>query len=306
MIQFVEAENIDQKKWDDLIFASQYPTIFASYDFLTLSASIWGALIADDYQWAIPLPYRKKWSVYYIYSPPFISRLGLFSRTPLSNEDVQTAFSHIPKKFQLVELILNRSITLPDQAEFRSFELDLNQDYQEIWSAYSENTRRNVKSSNKYNLMISEEVEMKEIIDLFKQNRGKKIGKTIPDTHFETIKNLVDYAERNGNIQKWAVYNQDNQLLAGAIFLKDQDRRWFWFSGRDNSKADAKAMFFLIDQYIQKNANKPIILDFNGSNDNNVARFYSGFGATPYTYPYLKKYNPLLNPFIKWYKMMKK
>lgn len=38
MIQFVEAKNIDPKKWDDLIFASQGSTIFASYEFLSLSA----------------------------------------------------------------------------------------------------------------------------------------------------------------------------------------------------------------------------------------------------------------------------
>jgi len=306
MIQFVEAENIDPKKWDDLIFASQCSTIFASYEFLTLSASTWGALIADDYQWVIPLPYKKKWGVYYIYSPPFISRLGLFSRTPLSNKDIQKAFTHIPKKFQLVELILNRSIPLSGTTQFCSFELDLNHDYKEIWSKYSENTKRNVKSANKHQLVISDEVEMDEIIDLFKKNRGKNIDKTIPDTHYDTLKNLVDYAERLGNIEKWAVYNPDNQLLAGAIFLKDQNRSWFWFSGRDNIQAEYKAMFYLIDQYIQKNANTSLILDFNGSNNPNVARFYSGFGAAQYYYPYLKKYNPLLNPFIKWYKMMKK
>lgn len=306
MIQFVEAKNIDPVRWDDLIFASQNPTIFASYDFLFTASSTWGALVSDDYQWAIPLPYRKKWGVYYIYSPPFISRLGLFSTIPLSNEEIQNAFIQIPKKFQLIELILNRFNQLPDQTASLSFELDLNQDYSDVWFKYSENTKRNVKSANKHQLVISDEVEMDEVIDLFKKNRGKNIDKTIPDAHYDILKNLADLAERLGNIEKWAVYNQNNQLLAGAIFLKDQYRSWFWFSGRDQTKAEYKAMFFLIDQYIQKNVNTPVILDFNGSNDPNVARFYSGFGASPYTYPYLKKYNPLLNPFIKWYKMMKK
>lgn len=306
MIQFVEAKNIDHQRWDDLIFASQYPTIFASYEFLSTASSSWGALIADDYQWAIPLPYRKKWGVYYIYSPAFISRLGLFSRSPLTNEEVQIAFSHIPRKFQLVELILNPTIQLPEQVQFRSVELDLNRSYEEIRASYSENTKRNVKSSAKHQFVISEDVDIVEIIDLFKKNRGKKIDKTIPDSHYETLKNLIDYAEGLGNIEKWAIHDSEHHLLAGAIFLKDQDRQWFWFSGRDNSKADTKAMFFLIDRYIQKNANTPVILDFNGSNDNNVARFYLGFGSAPYNYPYFKRYNPLLNPFIKWYKMMKK
>lgn len=306
MIQFIEAKNIDPNRWDDLIFASQNPTIFASYEFLYTASSKWGALVFGDYQWVIPLPYKKKWGVFYIYSPPFISRLGLFSRIHLTNEEIQDAFTHIPKKFQLIELILNRSNQLPEQTLFRSFELDLNIDYSDIWSKYSENTKRNVKSSNKHNLVISDEVEIDAIIDLFTKNRGKKIDNLIPDSHYETLKNLVDHAQRIGNIEKWGVYNQENIFLAGAIFLKDQNRSWFWFSGRENTLSEYKAMFFLIDQYINKNANKPIILDFNGSNDPNMARFYSGFGAVPYHYPYFKKYNPLLNPFIKWYKMMKK
>lgn len=306
MIQFIEAKNIDPKRWDNLIFSSQHPTIFASYEFLYTASSTWGALVSDDYQWAIPLPYRKKWGVYYIYSPPFISRLGLFSTIPLSNEEIQNAFIQIPKKFQLIELILNRFNQLPEHTQFRSFELDLNMDYSDILSKYSENTKRNVKSSNKHNLVISDEIETNKMISLFKKNRGRKIKNTIPDSHYEILKNLVDHAERLGNIEKWAVYNQNNQLLAGAIFLKDQNRCWFWFSARENTMAEYKAMFFLIDQFIKKNANSPMILDFNGSNDPNVARFYSGFGATPYHYPYFKKYNPLLNPFIKWYKMMKK
>jgi len=56
----------------------------------------------------------------------------------------------------------------------------------------------------------------------------------------------------------------------------------------------------LIDAFIKDNADKPLILDFEGSDIRNLAFFYSGFGAKDEQYPFLK-INKL--PFyLKWLK----
>ena len=47
---------------------------------------------------------------------------------------------------------------------------------------------------------------------------------------------------------------------------------------------EQSAMFLLVDTFIEKNAGKKQIFDFEGSNIPGVARFYAGFGATPETY----------------------
>ena len=306
MIRFVESDQIDQQKWDQLIFESQYPTIFASFNFLNISSHKWGAIIAHDYEWVIPLPYRNKCGVNYVYTPPFISRLGFFSRDEIPQKEITAAFDHIPKKFCLVELGLNRLCPPSLGREAQSFELHLNQDYQNIYSNYSDNTKRILKSAAKKQLMLVQTVEIEDIISLFKNNRGKKIDHSIPEAHYQILIKLVQCASKSGNIEKWGVWDQNHQLIAGAIFLNDQNRKWFWFSGRDDSKSDSKAMFLIIDHMIKINQNSELILDFNGSNNPNIARFYAGFGATSYIYPYLMKYHPILQPFIKCYKMMKK
>ena len=38
-------------------------------------------------------------------------------------------------------------------------------------------------------------------------------------------------------------------------------------------------MPFLIDQFIKTSANSSFLFDFEGSNDENLARFYKSFGA---------------------------
>jgi len=60
------------------------------------------------------------------------------------------------------------------------------------------------------------------------------------------------------------------------------------------------AMFFLVDNFIKTNAEKEIILDFEGSMIPGVARFYSGFGSIPETYFQLK-FNRLPLP-LRWLK----
>ena len=44
-------------------------------------------------------------------------------------------------------------------------------------------------------------------------------------------------------------------------------------------------MFLLIDHFIRGNANKHLTLDFDGSNDESLARFYKGFGSTRVEFP---------------------
>ena len=57
-------------------------------------------------------------------------------------------------------------------------------------------------------------------------------------------------------------------------------------SGRDN-RLPTKDHVFLINEYIKKYQKTSKILDFDGSMNENIARFYAGFGATRYSFPML-------------------
>ncbi|MBK7391410.1 MAG: hypothetical protein IPI23_20775 [Bacteroidetes bacterium] len=59
-------------------------------------------------------------------------------------------------------------------------------------------------------------------------------------------------------------------------------------------------MPYLIDTYIKDVAGKIKILDFEGSNDQELARFYKSFGSTECVYLQIKK-NQLPPPW-KWFK----
>ena len=59
----------------------------------------------------------------------------------------------------------------------------------------------------------------------------------------------------------------------------------FLFSGLTEEGKQRQAMTYLLDQVIQQYAHQPITFDFEGSDDENLARFYLGFGGNETKYP---------------------
>ena len=59
----------------------------------------------------------------------------------------------------------------------------------------------------------------------------------------------------------------------------------FLFSGNNALGKELQAMTFLIDQVIREFAGQPLVLDFEGSDDENLARFYLGFCSKQVLYP---------------------
>jgi hypothetical protein len=290
MIRFLKHSEIDKDRWNKTAKEALNTTIFVDFDFLSISSPAWCALVEDDYHSIMPLPVRSKLSIKYIFTPFFYNRLGIFSKEVISTEKVKEFVDAIPKKFKQVDLVLNENnpSELIEQKTIHlvSHQLDLNYTYDNLFHQYSQNTQRNIKSAKKNNLEYIEDASYKEIIQLFRQNRGKQKAVHYKKRDYYQLMRLAHYAHNRGCIDNIGVVS-DNKLIAGAFFLKDKDRIWFWFSGRDNSQADKKAMFFLLDEYIKRHAEQNMMLDFNGSMNENVARLYKSFGGQAYRFPML-------------------
>ncbi len=310
MINYYKHSEIDKEKWNRCITKSLSATIFADYDFLTISNPHWAALIKDDYDVVMPLPNRSKLGIHYIYTPYFFSRLGIFSKEIISKEKIDAFIDAIPRKFWQVDLNLNewdQSTSIDKKAiQLVSYQLDMQQPYLALYGKFSENLKRNIRSAQKYALSIDKEVQVKDIINLFRHNRGKEKKIKIKTTDYNLFMAMVAHLTSRGNIDVWGVRDENHQLLAGACFLKDHSRTWFWFSGRDERYSEKKAMFFLLNEYLKENSSQQIIFDFNGSMNENIARFYSQFGSVKYTYPMLCfSQRTYLNRLIHFYKLIK-
>lgn len=307
MIRFVKNGEIDREKWNQCIAQSGYPTVFADYDFLKIASPYWCALIKGNYEYVMPLPVRSRLSIRYVYMPFFVSRLGIFSAKPVDAKLIEEFVARIPSSLRQIDLFLNPANPVEETAlhpvMMNSYRLKLNRPYVLLQQLFTENTRRNIKSSQKHKLTTCYDVQVRDVVRLFKAGRGrdKAVGYTKRD--YARLGRMAAYMEKKGKLDITGARDEKGNLLAGALFLRDYDRIWFWFSGRNKAFSEKKAMFFIINEYLKEHANEAHYFDFNGSMNENIARFYRGFGAEKYQFPMLniRRYS-YLSPFIRIYK----
>lgn len=292
MILYLSHNEIDKKKWDEVIKHAFNGNIYAFSWYLDLIHSDWEALVENDYERVMPLTGGRKWGIGYLLQPLFAQQLGVFSSNILSGEHVANFIHNIPRRFGYIRINLNIHNHPDLQPTYRLIEnknhlLDLIHDYRKLASHYAQNTKRNLKKSLKYDLSLSKNVNPAEVIGLFRNNRGKHI-KVMNDEAYNRLLRLMYAAIHKGKGITYGVYTQNNELCAGAFFLLENQHLIFLFSGSNPEARQNEAMTFLLDSVIREFAGSQVILDFEGSNDENLARFYRGFGSKEVNYNVLK------------------
>ncbi|MBR4135174.1 MAG: GNAT family N-acetyltransferase [Bacteroidales bacterium] len=289
MIRFVKHEDIDQEKWNQAVKNARFSTLFAQYkvlDALTCPDT-WHALIEDDYLTVMPLPERSKLGISYLYTPFFMPQMGIFSPKHLTSVDTHAFLDSIPKKYVQADLILNRDNDSADAtAKLVSHALDLQKPYQSLRAQFSQNTVRNIRDAERQDTVITfGEPIIEETIRLFRENRGQDVAVHFQGRDYERLVSVARLLDDAGALRSVSTRTAEGVLIAGALFVLDGDRLWFWFSGRDNRYASHKPLFILMDAVIRQFSEQPLTLDFNGSVNPNVARMYQSFGGEAYPIP---------------------
>jgi hypothetical protein len=291
MIHYLKHTGIDKHRWDDCIDRSFNRRIYAYSWYLDLVCPGWEAMVEDDYIRVFPLTWRRKWGINYLFQPFFAQQLGIFSPDALAVMHINGFIRAIPHKFRFAEIHLNsgNNVIIADGAVTSrvNHEIWLAQTYEKLGVGYSQNTRRNLRKALELEVCLGKVVRTDDLISLFRENFGNKEGK-LRDADYETIQKVIDYCLSRKMGYVMGAYSDAGLLCAAAFFLFDHDRVYFLFAASSPEARENGAMFLLIDRFIAENAQKPIMLDFEGGNNPNLGRFYKSFGATVVTYPALR------------------
>jgi hypothetical protein len=287
MIQYLVNNQIDKSKWDATI--AECGNIYAFSWYLDMVHPQWEALVEDDYQSVMPLTGGKKFGINYLYQPYFVQQLGVFSKEPVTPEKTNEFLNAIPNKYRFAEIRLNENNIFDNDVQgveyHRNVLLDLNRDYEAIRAGYHQNTKRNLAKAESNNLQLVETVIPYHVVALFRDNRGALLDKW-GDAEYNVLTHLAKVAQkRNAAFMLGVSEKGVGQLICAAIFMKTKDRITFLFSGLTEEGKQRQAMTYLLDQVIQKHSCQPITFDFEGSDDDNLARFYLGFGGKESKYP---------------------
>lgn len=307
MIRFLKHSEIDPEKWNQAVRNSLSSNVLTEYELLNLltDGDTWHALVENDYEAVMPLPTRKKGVLKYVYTPFFLPQMGLFSEHEIIPQKVADFLYEISKHYVLADVLMNeKTKSGHGDHEFVSHSLSLNLAYNELYSQFHENTRRNIKAAQKQQVRVTvQEEKIADIIALFRTNKGSEEAVHFRENDYARLQHVADYLLEHNLLEVYGVRTVQNELAAGALFVKDGKRRWFWFSGRDNQLSESKPMFLLLDTYIRDHSESDLYLDFNGSSNPNVARLYQGFDGKRYTIPFVRQFKNgfwkmVLSPFI--------
>ncbi len=302
MIKYLSYNDIDKAKWDSCIRNSVNGLIYAYSWYLDIACNKWDGLVEDDYKSVMPLPRGEKYGFIYTYQPTFTQQHGVFSTAKITNAKVEEFLKMIPAKYKYVEISLNTFNRAKDDS-FETSEgvthlLDLISSYTTLQSNYSTQAKRNLKKALASSLTIAKNIPPKKVIDLFRANRGKNYE--ITGAQYTMLNALMQTCIKKGLGQCWGVYTKEKELCAGAFLVESNRRVIFLFSGTNKTAFETQAMTFLINRYIEENAQQNLIFDFEGSTDPDVARFYKGFGSKEVHFIKIRK-NNLPGP-VKWLK----
>jgi hypothetical protein len=299
-IQYLPHRNIDKNKWDACIDESPNGLVYGYSFYLDHMAKHWDALVLNDYEAVMPLTWNKKFGIYYLYQPFLAASLGIFGKQ-VTEELVNSFLQGIPKKFRYWDIYLNASnlFTLTD---FRLYErtnyiLDLNKPYPDLFNNFRPGYRQLLKKDAPV-LSIKKNIPVEDILML----AGKKLGavSATKEADYQNFRQLYHVLAKMGKAGNYGAYTAGNDLIASAIFLFSHNRAYYILAGNDPAGRSSSASHHVIDRFIKDNAGTQLLLDFEGSDIENIAFFFKGFAAREEKYAAIK-YNrlPLL---LRWLK----
>lgn len=298
-IQYIKHSEIDFMKWDDCINRSLNGIVYAYSWYLDIVADEWDALVVDDYEAVFPLVKGRKYGISYIYQPLFAQQLGAFSPVIINRETLKLFVDSIPPRYRHLEISFNtfNNLEYPSgKIDNRvTYQLDLVQSYFALSSNYNENTRRNISKSIAMGVTVNKKLS----IDDFIAFKWDNLVVALNDNHHFRMSRIINHAVEGKMGEIYAAYSEENELCAAAFFIRSNGKVVYLSAVSSELGKKTKAMFALVDRFINDYSESHLILDFEGSNVESIARFYAGFGATRCTYPQLKINNLpwFLKPF---------
>lgn len=288
MIQYIKRGEIDEQKYNACIENALNSRIYAYSWYLDIVADNWDVLVLDDYEAVMPLPFlrvKRNLFIANILQPGFCQQLGVFSISDLSelnlNEFLDNFIKLKPKNYSFnTENIIPLNYSFNEKV---NYELNLKEEYSEIVLGYSKNLKRNINKANSSGLVVSNNTSIDELIRIKRDCMKHRIN----SKKFKIITKLMNELIFKDLGRVYSVSLNDD-ILASAFFIKSTKRIIHLFSASNELGREHGAMSLLFDSIIRQNSKNKIVLDFEGSMIDGVARFFASFGAKPLIYNSLK------------------
>ncbi len=298
-IRYLRRAEIDIAKWDQCVDLAPNGLIYAYSFYLDYMAKHWDALVMNDYEAVMPLTWNKKWSIKYLYQPPFTQQLGVFAKSTIDASLMQKFLNRANRHFLFAEIFLNYgNPVVPASVKKNNFILSLDKEYSAIRQLYKKDMLKNLKHAGQFSLNYVKDFDLETALITYRQKYGRRTPH-LSRKDYERFERLCFYLREKKLIILRAACI-DEFPLAIALFLKKKNRMYLIQSTTSDEGRKMEANHFLLDHIIKEFAGNDVILDFEGSDIPGIAHFYENFGGTNQSY-FFYRHNALPWP-VKYLK----
>lgn len=285
--QYLTNAQIDYDKWDICMECAVNGMAYGFSWYLDIVAPEWDALVLGDYEAVMPLPHRCKLGIHYLFQPPFVQQLGVFSIFSLNQSLIRRFLAAIPPHFKWIDIHLNEgnnfSVKKFETQSRRNYLLFLYKSYEEQYHNYNNNTKRNLKKAFQKGWTVQSNTSPEEMVDFYKTNLSAKLP-YVNEVYCNQLLQIMYKSIHRGKGVIKGIYDEHNQLCAAAFFLKSHNRFINLAPVTNQVGRENGAMFLIIDDLIRTYQETDYMLDFEGSMVPSIARFFKGFGANEVAY----------------------
>ena len=301
-VKRVNRASIDVSKWNALIKQSHNSLPYGYAWYLDAVSENWEALILNDYEAVLPLPFVKKMGFKLYVQPLFCQQLGPFSLDPLSEEEIINILDHLPKKALRLNLSFSTEITIPDKFSFLNPKKRINQliklhkSIDQIKDDYRRTSKRKLKNHGHKYSGLEEIQDPKEVIGFYKQQLESQVH--LKEKGYSTaLKLFIKAIEMNSAYCYKFKNKENNEWVSKGLVILDENRVINLFSATKKSAKGANAKN--IDLLLEKFHSSKKVFDFEGSSLSGVNQFFNSFGPQTTFYYSIDKVHPILNLAFK-------
>jgi hypothetical protein len=300
-IEYLTRAKIDINKWNECIESASNGVIYARSFYLDNMCTNWDAFVLNDYEYVMPLPWRKKWGFKYVYTPYFISYLGLFGNN-LSSDLTYACIKQITKRFHFCEISLHEENSVPFTKDFklikrRNLFLPLAQSYEALYANYKRLAKRKINLASQNGLLVHYNINAETIIDEYEKNYEHR-KRIIPHKSYADLKNLFGHLPLE-SYRTYVVKKQD-KIMAFYLVLTDEKNVYSLLGGSTLEGKKCGAFYLATDAAVKDFAATGKIFRFEGSDIDGISFFNLQFGSFAVCY-YLLKINNLPWP-LRYFK----
>lgn len=288
IVKHITRKDLDVARYDACIANAINTRIYAYSWYLDAVADQWDVLVYGDYEVVMPLPWRRKFFIHYIYTPAWVQQLGIFFTKEINSSLLESFLLNIPQKFKKINLMLNANNEIKNRYSTKrvNYILNLQKDFKTLFDNFKKNRRQSLKEATVFKSTIEKGFDIEKVIALHQLEIAHRTNLNKHD--YENLRKLCHKLQIDNEI---FIYNcvYENTIIGSAIFLYKDNRYYYIISAVDEKEKKKQSMSLILNQFIKDHAGEKAVLDFEGSMLPGVASFFRSFGTEIENYFYYQK-----------------